>query len=123
MAVRFLADACCDFGIVKGLREAGIHVDAVSEIAPDASDDDVMNMAIRDKRVLITEDKDFGQLVYAAGQESIGILFLRYHVSSRTRMLAELVQLIRLRGENLIGAFVVVQPGRSRIRRLVDPPG
>ena len=118
MALRFLADACCDFNIVKALRKAGFRVDAIVEIAPSASDDEVMDMAIKGGSVLITEDKDFGQLVYASGHEAVGILLLRYNVSSRKRLLHELIQFIQKPGEDLTGVFVVAHPGRFRIRKL-----
>jgi len=123
MALCFLADASCDFNIVKALRKAGFQVDAVAEIAPSASDDKVMEMAIKSRSVLITEDKDFGRLVYASGHETVGILFLRCNVSSRRRLLHELVQFIQKNGEDLLGAFVVAQPGRFRIRRLFNLRG
>jgi len=118
MTLHFLADACCDFTIVRALRKAGFRVDAIAEIAPGASDDEVMDMAIKGGSVLITEDKDFGQLVYASGHEAVGILLLRPSVSSRERLLHELIQFIHKKGEDLIGVFVVAQPGRFRIRKL-----
>ena len=93
-------------------------MDAIAEIAPSASDDEVMDMAIKDRSVLITEDKDFGQLVYASGHEAVGILLLRSSVSARERLRHELIQFIHKTGKNLIGVFVVAQPGRFRIRKL-----
>jgi len=63
--VRFLADESCDFGVVRILRANGHDVLAVSEISPRLSDEDVALWARREDRVLLTEDKDFGQLVCA----------------------------------------------------------
>jgi predicted nuclease of predicted toxin-antitoxin system len=120
-ALRFLADASCDFNIVKALRKTGFQVDAVAEIAPSASDETVIEMATKGQRILITEDKDFGRLVYASGHETVGILLLRCNASSRRRLLHELVQFIQRNTEDLLGAFVVAQPGKFRIRRLFNP--
>jgi hypothetical protein len=53
--------------LVKTLREAGHDVLAVSEIMPRAEESDGIRLSVREKRILLTEDKDFGQLVYAHG--------------------------------------------------------
>jgi predicted nuclease of predicted toxin-antitoxin system len=121
MNLRFLADESCDFGVVRALRAAGFRIEAVSEISPGADDSAVMDLAIREKSVLITEDKDFGQLVYAHGEYSLGVLLLRYPFSSRKRLFNDVVKLAELTGEGLIGAFAVLQPGRVRIGRIPTP--
>jgi len=63
--MRFLADECCDFSVVKALITAGYDVVCVSEIRPRSDDSEVIKLAVREKRIVLTEDKDFGQLVYA----------------------------------------------------------
>ena len=76
--MRFLADESCDFAIVRALRAAGHDVLAVAERAPSADDPDIIHLARGEERILLTEDKDFGQLVFAHGHHAHGILFLRY---------------------------------------------
>ena len=115
--MRFLADESCDFGLVRALREAGYEVTAVAEISPRAEDSEIINLAVREERILLTEDKDFGQLVYAHGQDTGGIVFLRYPPGGRRVLFQEVVRLVRLHGKKLAGCFVVVQPGRVRITR------
>ncbi len=61
--MRFLADESCDFAVVRALRAAGHDVVAVTEMAPAANDETVIEIALNDGRLLLTEDKDFGQLV------------------------------------------------------------
>ncbi|MFO0698116.1 MAG: DUF5615 family PIN-like protein [Nitrospira sp.] len=63
--MRFLADESCDFSVVRALRAARYDVLAVTELMPDSDDAVVMDLAFRQERILLTEDKDFGQLVYA----------------------------------------------------------
>ena len=82
-----------------------------------------MGLAIRGKRILLTEDKDFGQLVFAAGRGAIGILLLRYPPRARPRLPSDVADLLCRKGESLRGSFAVVQPGRIRIRRLGRMPG
>jgi len=62
--MRFLADESCDFSVVRTLRSVDHDVIAIAEVSP-REEDDVREKAVRDDRILITEDKDFGQLVYA----------------------------------------------------------
>jgi predicted nuclease of predicted toxin-antitoxin system len=66
--MRFLADESCDFAVVRALRSADHDVLAIAEVSQREEDQDVMERAVRENRVLITEDKDFGQLVYAKMQ-------------------------------------------------------
>ena len=70
---------------------------------------------MREGRLLLTEDKDFGQLVYAHGQATGGVLLLRFPATARRRLAKSVLALIRERGETLLGRFVVVEPGRIRI--------
>jgi len=116
--MQFLADESCDFLLVKTLREAGHDVLAVSEIMPRAEDSDVIRLSVREKRILLTEDKDFGQLVYAHGQSSVGVIFLRFPFSARKQISRDLSILIEQQGKRLIGCFVTVQPGRIRISHI-----
>jgi predicted nuclease of predicted toxin-antitoxin system len=118
MILHFLADESCDFGVIRELRSSGFQVTAVSEVALGADDNIVINLANQEKSILITEDKDFGQLVYASGHESVGVLLLRYPFVSRKKLFKDIVQLVRQSGDDLIGAFTVLQPGRVRIGRM-----
>src|SRR3972149_4347450 len=113
--MRFLADESCDFAVVRALRAAGHDIAAVADISPQADDETVMDLAVRDERLLITEDKDFGQLVYANARASGGVVFLRFPAKARAAMAKAVVELVRRRGDHLLGRFVVVQPGRIRI--------
>ena len=114
---RFLADESCDFRIVRTLRSAGHDVVAISETARGATDEVVIALAVEDNRILVTEDTDFGQLVYARGHQSSGVILIRFPGSTRAS-LSELVRtLVDETGERLNGAFVVMQPGRTRISR------
>jgi predicted nuclease of predicted toxin-antitoxin system len=76
--MRFLADESCDFSVVRALRSADHDVLAIAEVSPREEDEDVMERAVRGGRILITEDKDFGQLVYAKMQKTGGVIFIRF---------------------------------------------
>lgn len=116
--MRFLADECCDFYMVKALIADGNDVLCVRELSPGADDSSVVETALREKRILLTEDKDFGQLIYAHGQGALGVIFMRFPIPARVRIADELVEMVRKIGEGLIGSFVTVQPGKIRIGRI-----
>jgi predicted nuclease of predicted toxin-antitoxin system len=116
--MRFLADESCDSIIIKTLREAGHDVLAVAEITPRAEDSEVISLAHTEKRILLTEDKDFGQLVFAHREKSLGVLFLRYPFPARTQIARDVSELIMHQAEKLIGCFVTIQPGRIRISHI-----
>lgn len=113
--MRFLADESCDFAVVRALRTAGHDVLAMTEISPRLDDQAVMDYAIREERIALTEDKDFGQLVYANAQPSRGIIFIRFPAHARKALPKAVLDLIREKGGQLAGSFVVVRPGRVRI--------
>ena len=115
----FLADESCDFAVVLALRSAMFDVLAIAELAPRTEDPDVMDLAARERRVLITEDKDFGQLVYAELRASSGVILIRFPASERQSLPDEVLKAVEILGDKLTGAFVVLTPGRIRIGR--DP--
>jgi len=115
--MHFLADESCDFAVVRALRAAGYDVKAVAEVALGAADDVVADLALHERRVLLTEDKDFGQLVFAAARPTSGVIFIRYPTSARSVLPQVILDLVKTQQEQLLGAFIVVQPSRIRISR------
>jgi predicted nuclease of predicted toxin-antitoxin system len=113
--MRFLADECCDFAAVRTLRGHGHDVLAVSEFQRRSVDKDVMDLALAEDRILLTEDKDFGWLVFEGRVDSPGVILIRFPASAR-RLLAEAVlKLVDEHASQLVGAFAVLRPGAARI--------
>jgi len=112
--VRFLADESCDFSVVGALRAVGHDVAAVAELWPRAEDTVVMDRAVRGARILITEDKDFGHLVYAKMRKTGGVMLIRFAAGSRRSLVDSVLNVLEARGTRLIGSFTVLQPGRVR---------
>jgi hypothetical protein len=113
--VRFLADESCDFAVVRALRANGHDVLSVAEVASGSSDDVVIELAVREARVLLTEDKDFGQLVFAHGHPSAGVLLMRFPSRHRAALPQTVVDVVARQGGSLARCFAVVQPGRVRL--------
>ena len=92
--LRFLADENCDFAVIRALRSAGYSVKAIAEISPSLPDEDVLESAVAENRLLLTEDKDFGEWVFAHQHAMTGVLLLRYPASTRSSMVAAVIDLI-----------------------------
>ena len=114
--LRFLADESCDFAVVRVLRREGYDVYAVSEVMQRSDDRKLIDQASREQRILLTEDKDFGWLVYVSHADSAGVILIRYPGNARQELAQTIKHLVREQGSALMGSFVVVQPGHTRIR-------
>jgi predicted nuclease of predicted toxin-antitoxin system len=117
LALRFLADESCDFAVVRALRAEGYDVLAVSEVMRRSDDRELIDQASRERRILLTEDKDFGWLVFVSHADSAGVILIRFPGNARQTLVQAVRQLVREQGKRLLGAFVVVQPGHIRISR------
>jgi predicted nuclease of predicted toxin-antitoxin system len=115
--LEFLADESCDFAVVRALRAAGYNVSAVSELTSRSVDRDLIEQSALEERILLTEDKDFGWLVYVSQAESAGVILIRYPGHARQSLPQAVITLVKNQGEQLIGAFAVLEPGYVRIRR------
>jgi predicted nuclease of predicted toxin-antitoxin system len=113
--MNFLADESCAGPVIRALRETGHDVVAIAEVAKGATDEQVLERAVNEKRVLITEDRDFGELVYARGRSSAGVILVRFHSRARRAKPATVVEAVAKLGLRLRNAFTVVEPGRVRI--------
>ena len=116
--IKFLADESCDFLIVRTLRLADYDVLSVTESYPSASDHQVLRHATEKKRILLTEDKDFGEWVFAHGEKVSGVILIRFPANARRQLAEEVKVLVDSHGLELMSNFVVLEPGRARIRKV-----
>ena len=92
--MKFLADESCAGPVIRALRAACHDVTAVAEVAQGAADEVVMALALRERRILITEDSDFGELVYARGHSAAGVMFVRFANRVRRAKPASVVEAV-----------------------------
>jgi predicted nuclease of predicted toxin-antitoxin system len=119
--VRWLLDECVDEGLVTDLHEAGHDVVYMSDVEPRATDAEVLRRAHRENRLLLTEDKDFGDLVFRQALPVSGIVLLRIDSSRRSLKPARLRAAIERFGDALLGRYTVVDESRFRSRPLRRP--
>ena len=116
--MRWLVDECIDAGTVAHLRAMGHDVVYMAEIAPRDSDTEVTTRAQAEKRLLLTEDKDFGDLVFRRGQSVPGVVLSRIDPAMHMLKRARLDAVISRLGERMLGRYTIVEEARFRSRPL-----
>lgn len=118
--MKFLADECCDLSMILYLREEGHQVDYIQENNPGVTDTEVLEKAYREKRVLITEDKDFGELIYRFRKPAFGIILLRFDPLDQNNKIQKMGYIASQLQSKLEGNFLVVNSEKIRIKPLHD---
>jgi predicted nuclease of predicted toxin-antitoxin system len=116
--MRFLADESCDMAVVRALQGAGHEVARVAERGTGIKDIEVAEIARKERRIVLTEDKDFGQLVHAMSGMGVGVVLFRFPHHARREIGDAAVGAAEALGDRLHASFVVVEPGRFRIADL-----
>lgn len=113
-----LADENIDHSIIAALRAAGYAVDSIYELNRGLTDEAIIALSRQPPRLILTEDKDFGEWVFAHGVRDISVVFLRYHFRETAELSATLLELLRTRLPDLQGAFTTVGVRKIRLRKL-----
>ena len=120
--MNLVADESVDSPIVERLRQDGHAVFYIAELDPGIDDGAVLDEANRSGALLITSDKDFGELVFRLGRITTGVVLVRLVGLSADAKADTVSSVFRSRGDELFAAFSVVSPGRVRIRPGVVRP-
>jgi predicted nuclease of predicted toxin-antitoxin system len=121
--MRLLADQDVYAATVRLLRDLGHDVATAAERGlAQAADADLLRAAQADGRVFVTRDRDYGGLVFVQ-ERGAGVLYLRVLPSTLQAVHAELERVLGMYEETeLRDLFVVVEPGRHRLRRATPGP-
>jgi len=76
--MKLIADESVDYSIVRALRYAGLEVEAVVELFPGCSDELILRYAFENYLIVITLDKDFGELSFRLKKPNHGIILARF---------------------------------------------
>ena len=114
--MKFLTDENISLGIVEFLRSAGYDIVSIIEDSPGAEDLEVLTKANRGKRILITADKDFGNLIYQHNFPHKGVILLRLIDETNKNKIRVLSSLFKTYKKELKNKFVVATEDKVRIR-------
>jgi predicted nuclease of predicted toxin-antitoxin system len=118
--VKILLDTCVWGGVKSELLQLGHDVWWTGDLPEDPGDDEILALAKKEGRVLVTLDKDFGELVFLHGLPHGGILRL---VEIPSKMQGRSIsQVLQSFGEQLVsGAIVTLKETRIRVRLPMQP--
>ena len=112
--MRFLVDECTGPKVAEWLRIEGHEVFSVFDDARGISDDEVFAKAFAENWILLTNDKDFGEMVFRENRQHHGIIFLRLDDERADNKINVLRQLITNYSDKLPGQFVTVTENKVR---------
>jgi len=116
--VNFLADENIDASVVDALRVARHTVLYIAEMSSGVDDEEVLRLATSTQSILLTEDKDFGILVYRLKKATGGVVLVRLAGLSSDAKAEIIATSISNHADKLAHAFTVISPGLVRIRIL-----
>ena len=112
--MRFIVDECTGPTVAKWLRQQGHDVFSVYDDARGLSDSEIIQLAYTETRILITNDKDFGEKIFRELHPHRGVIFLRLENERAHNKIAVISQLLTTYANQLENQFVVVNENRVR---------
>lgn len=116
--MKFIIDESTGRAVAQFLREIGHDVVAVTETTPATEDHAILIKAASEGRILITNDKDFGELIFRSGYAHNGVLFLRLQNESAANRVHVVKAVLDQYADSLEMNFIVATDRRVRIRHL-----
>ena len=115
--LRFLVDVGVGKKVEKWLQGHDCNVKSIRDINQRMPDKEILKMAVSEKRLVITMDTDFGELVYNSGLPHAGVLLLRLEDAASDQKVEVVSKIMERYSDRLMGAFSVFKNGRLRIRK------
>lgn len=119
--MRFLVDECTGPAVARWLKAQQHDVFSVYDEAGGIDDDEVLQIAFVEYRVLITNDKDFGEKVYRERKPNRGVILLRLADERSTVKIEVLKKLLSRYSDRIPDQFVVVTETKVRFARQRPP--
>lgn len=114
--IKVLVDVGVGRAVENWFRQNGHDRHGIRDIDPAMEDHDVLALAVKDARLVVTMDKDFGELVHKSGQSHAGVPLLRLAGASSVAKVKAVEEIFLKHGDKLERKFSVYQDGKLRIR-------
>jgi predicted nuclease of predicted toxin-antitoxin system len=118
--LRFLADVNVEKAIVDFLLENKYEVGWIPDYNCDMLDEDLLNLANAEKRILITNDKNFGELTFLQKRISAGIILIRVRGQKAADKVKLISKLLQNYSDKVLNHFVVITENKIRIIPMED---
>lgn len=116
MNLKFVVDECTGDAVADFLKEEGYDVYVVADESPQALDTEIIHFAYEQKRIVVTNDKDFGDMVYRDQLPHAGVILLRLSDSLASTKIRVLTSVLEQYPDKLQDRFVVATERHIRIR-------
>ena len=113
--MRFLVDECAGPSLARWLREQGHDIFSVFDQARGINDDEVLQRALENERILITIDKDFGEKIFREKHSHHGVILLRLKDERSKNKIAAIERLLTSFAPRISDQFIVVTDTRVRL--------
>ena len=112
--MRFLVDESVGKKFSNILKDSGKHTIFAGDVIPEVDDEDVLHFADEKDLILITADKDFGELIFELSKSSAGVILIRTSISDPEKRF----EMVKDALDKAEGKFIVVKEGQIRVRNL-----
>ena len=116
--MRFIVDECTGQKVAKWLEEEGHDVYSVYDQSRGVSDEMIIELANANNRILITNDKDFGEKIFKEKYPHKGVIFLRIQDERSGNKIQILRSLFQQFSDRLSNNFVVVTEDKIRFAKV-----
>ena len=116
--LKFLVDVGVSKQVEKWLFQNDYDLKAVRNINPRMNDNEILRLAVSEKRMVITMDKDFGELVYNSDLPHAGVLLLRLEDAKSDEKTNTIAKILTKFSDRLLNNFCVIQRGKLRIKKM-----
>jgi len=117
--MKYLADESLEYPIITFLRENKIDVLAVREFMRGATDTEIIEYAFKNELLIITSDKDFGELSFRLKRKSCGIILMRLPDAGNKEKAELLLAAINKLTNEVKNKFIVIDKFKIRIRSIL----
>ena len=116
--MRFLVDECTEPAVARWLVSQNHEVFSVYDVSPGMKDGDILRQAVVENRIIITNDKDFGDMIYRERRPHCGVIFLRLDDERTPAKIDALRRLLADHADQLFERYVVVTEARVRFAKV-----
>ena len=116
--MKFLADENVEKVVVDWLRGEGFDVLYIAEISPSVNDEEIIRLSYDEQRVIITNDKGFGELIFYRKEPVIGLILIRAKDESAANKVELIREVIGKLGDRMMRHFIVVNEIGIRIKSI-----
>lgn len=120
--MRFIVDECTGDEVAEWLKNQGFEVFSVFKEKRGAEDEWIIEKAVKENYVIITNDKDFGELVFRKGKNHKGVVFLRLKDETVKNKISVIKKILELFENDISKNFIVASEDFVRISRKITSP-